>query len=63
MSIITPPPVTERIIAEAAALGIEHIWMQPGAESEAAIDLAQQANMNVLAGGPCILVALRFREE
>jgi predicted CoA-binding protein len=62
VSIITPPTVTERIVREAAALGIEHVWMQPGAESETAIELAQQAGMNLLARGPCVLVALRFRE-
>ncbi|MEK6253993.1 MAG: CoA-binding protein [Gemmatimonadales bacterium] len=62
ISIITPPPVTEQIVQEAAALGIEHVWMQPGAESEAAVELAEQAGMNVLAGGPCVLVTLRFRE-
>lgn len=63
LSIVTPPPVTERIIAEAARLGIKHVWMQPGAESERAVALAEQSGMNVIAGGPCLLVALQFHEE
>ena len=63
LSIITPPRVTEQVVAQAAQLGIRHIWMQPGAESDSAVELAQQAGMNVIWGGPCILVVLRFREE
>lgn len=62
VSIITPPPVTERVVEEAAQLGIQHVWMQPGAESDRAVELAQQAGLNVIWGGPCILVALRFRD-
>jgi len=63
ISIITPPPVTEQVVHQALALGIKNIWMQPGAESEAAIDLAAYAGANVIAGGPCILVALRFKDH
>ena len=62
VSIITPPPVTEQIVREAIDLGIEHVWMQPGTESAAAIELAQRAGISVLADGPCVLVALRFRD-
>ena len=63
VSIITPPKVTEQVVAQALSLGIKHIWMQPGAESPAAVELAEQAGANVIAGGPCILVSLRFHEE
>ena len=38
------------------------LWMQPGAESPAAIARAQALGMNVIAGGPCLLVVLGFRE-
>jgi predicted CoA-binding protein len=62
ISIVTPPDVTESIITQAAQLGIQHVWMQPGAESEKAIDLAERSGMNVIAGGPCLLVALAYRE-
>ncbi len=62
VSIITPPPVTEQVVAQAVRLGIQHLWLQPGAESQAAVELAQQAGMNVIWGGPCILVVMRFRE-
>ncbi|QDU69128.1 CoA-binding protein [Engelhardtia mirabilis] len=59
LSIITPPRVTERLVEEAAAAGIERIWMQPGAESPAAIARARELGLEVIAGGPCVLVELR----
>ena len=62
VSIITPPAVTERVVQEAIQKGIKHIWMQPGAESDAAVQAAKEAGANVIAGGPCILVSLRFRD-
>ncbi|NLF71744.1 MAG: CoA-binding protein [Candidatus Anammoximicrobium sp.] len=63
VSIITPPAVTQRIVADAVKLGIKYLWMQPGAESEQAVQAAEQAGLHVIWGGPCILVALRFRED
>jgi predicted CoA-binding protein len=62
VSIITPPAVTERVVQEAIQKGIKHIWMQPGAESNVAVQAAKEAGANVIAGGPCILVSLRFRD-
>ena len=43
ISVITPPSVTEQVVAEAAAKGIKNIWMQPGAESQRAIDLKRES--------------------
>ena len=63
ISIVTPPQVTEQVVIEAARLGIHHVWMQPGSESKRAVELAQEAGMNVIWGGPCILVAMRFHEK
>ncbi|NND96564.1 MAG: CoA-binding protein [Pirellulaceae bacterium] len=58
LSIITPPAVTKVIVQEAIAAGVKRIWMQPGAEHPDAITDAEEAGISVLAGGPCILVAL-----
>ncbi len=58
ISIITPPSVTEKIVQDAIALGIRHLWMQPGAESAEAIEAAARAQLSVIAGGPCFLVEL-----
>ena len=63
VSIITAPHVTEQIVEEAIELGIQHIWMQPGAESQQAIDRAEENGINVIAGGPCLLVVLGYRED
>lgn len=63
VSIITPPKVTETVVKQAVSLGVKNIWMQPGAESDAAVQLATDAGANVISGGPCILVALRYHEE
>ena len=63
ISIVTPPRVTETVVAQALSLGIKNIWMQPGAESSEAVELAQHAGANVIAGGPCILVALQYQGD
>ena len=63
LSIVTPPAVTEKLVEEAAAAGVRRLWMQPGAESPAAIARAQALGLDVIAGGPCLLVALRFQER
>jgi uncharacterized protein len=63
ISVITPPSVTEQVVAQAAAKGIKNIWMQPGAESQRAIDLCREKGINVIADGSCVLVVLGFREH
>lgn len=62
ISIITPPPITEKIVKEAILKGIKNMWMQPGAESAAAIAECEKNDINVIAGGPCILVVLDYHE-
>jgi uncharacterized protein len=62
ISVITPPPVTERVVEEAIRKGIEHVWMQPGAESERAVAACEAAGINVIADGSCVLVVLGYRE-
>ena len=62
LSIITPPPVTERLVEEAAVAGIRHVWMQPGAESARAVQRARALGIDVIANGPCLLVSLGYRE-
>lgn len=58
ISIITPPQVTEGVVAEAIQKGIRNIWMQPGAESAAAVRMAEAKGLNVIADGSCLLVTL-----
>lgn len=63
ISIITPPSATERVVEQAISLGIRHVWMQPGAESATAIRLCEDAGINLIHSGPCILVVLGFRDS
>jgi len=62
ISVITPPAVTVQVVREAAALGIPRIWMQPGAESPEAVRTAEALGLEVIAGGPCLLVVMGYRE-
>lgn len=62
ISVITPPEITERVIENAPAAGAEIVWMQPGAESAAAVARVEALGLTVIYGGPCLLVALGFRD-
>lgn len=62
ISVITPPKITEAVVQEAIEAGVKHIWMQPGADSPQAIRAAEAAGISVIAGGPCLLVVLGYRE-
>lgn len=56
---VIPPPRTEKLIPQLVARGIKNVWIQPGAESEAAIAAAEAAGIAVVHSGPCIMVGLR----
>jgi predicted CoA-binding protein len=60
VSIITPPVVTEKVVDEAIRLGVQNLWMQPGADSPAAVAKAEAAGLTVIHGGPCLLVELGY---
>jgi predicted CoA-binding protein len=62
VSIITPPEVSRTILEQAAELGIEHLWMQPGAEFDGAEQRGAELGVNVIADGSCILVILGYHE-
>lgn len=57
LSIITPPKVTLDILKKGKELGITKYWLQPGAEDQAVMDYARDAGLDIIAGGPCILVS------
>ena len=61
-SVGAPPAAAASIVADAQAAGVRHLWFQPGAEDDAAIATARAAGIEVIAGGPCVLVALGFRD-
>jgi uncharacterized protein len=53
--VIVPPQQSERVIQEAAEAGIKRVWLQPGAESPAAVQLAEAKGLSVISG-QCILM-------
>lgn len=63
VSLVTQPEVSVDVIDEALAQGIRHFWFQPGAEHPTALERATRAGANVIAGGPCLLVVLGYRES
>ncbi|MBN1823008.1 MAG: CoA-binding protein [Endomicrobiales bacterium] len=52
---VVPSQVTEKVVDECRELGIKEIWMQPGSESQVAIDKAKKYGMNVIANA-CIMI-------
>ena len=63
LSIITQPAVTEAVVEEAARRGIRRLWMQPGAESPAALAACRGHGIEAIADGSCILVVLGYRDD
>ena len=46
--LVVPPLQTERLVREARDVGITRVWMQPGAESEDAIQFCRDHNIEVI---------------
>ena len=52
--IVVPPKLGEEVVKEAEAAGINHVWFQPGAESDEALAYCEAHGMEAIAGH-CIL--------
>ena len=62
VSVVAPPAAAASIVQDAIAAGVRHLWFQPGAEDNEAIAAARASGIEVIADGPCVLVALGFRD-
>lgn len=62
VSIVAPPAFAQQIVDDAVAAGIRHLWFQTGSEDQAAIRSAEEQGIEVIAYGPCLLVALGFQD-
>ncbi|MBC7231782.1 MAG: CoA-binding protein [Chloroflexi bacterium] len=62
VDIVVPPKATEEIVQQCAALGINRVWMQPGAESEAAIEFCRKHGIRVVHGA-CAMIRRRMWRE
>jgi predicted CoA-binding protein len=54
--LVIPPEQTEIVVDECVRLGIKEIWMQPGAQSQNAIEKAKKAQISVTSNS-CFMVA------
>lgn len=57
VNLVVPPSVTEKIVQECLGLGIDKVWMQPGAESEKAIQFCNEHGISVVYS-TCIMMNL-----
>jgi len=60
VNIVVPADETLRVLEEAKRLGIENVWVQPGAESPAVLRYLQEEGFNYLANS-CIMVRSRLK--
>lgn len=44
---VVHPQVTEKVVEECNALGVKHIWMQPGSDSDEAVKKAAEYGIKV----------------
>jgi len=58
VDLVVPPAVTDQVVRAAHELGLDRIWMQPGSESENAIEYSHQHGMQVVFGA-CAMVHRR----
>jgi len=58
--LVVPPAETEKLVGEAAEVGIRRVWMQPGAESAAAVAFCQRHGIAVI-HHECVMVHSRPR--
>lgn len=60
VDVVVPPKVTENIANTCKRLGITKVWMQPGSESESAIEFCESNNIDVM-HSVCVMVERRSR--
>jgi predicted CoA-binding protein len=59
VDIVVPPDQTEQVVRQCKQLGLTRIWMQPGAESDAAIQYCHDHGIQVVYQA-CAMVEKRF---
>jgi len=60
VDIVVPPKVTAAVVEVCKRLEIRRVWMQPGSESEAAINFCRENAIDVV-HGVCVMVERRNR--
>jgi len=47
---VVPPKVTEEVVKHCKEIGVKKVWMQPGSESEKAIEFCKNNDIDVIYG-------------
>ncbi len=55
VDLVVPPKITEETVKECLKLGLIRVWMQPGAESEAAVEFCNKNGIKVIHGA-CVMM-------
>jgi len=50
VDIVVPPKITEEVVKTCKKLGIKKVWLQPGSESDLAIEFCQENGIDVVYG-------------
>jgi hypothetical protein len=58
VNVVVPPGVAEAVVETCKKLGVKKVWMQPGSESEAAINFCRKNGIDVIYG-VCVMVERR----
>ena len=61
VNIVVPPPRTLEVLDRAEELGIDNIWIQPGAEDRAVMERLEAGGFAYLANA-CIMVRARIKK-
>jgi uncharacterized protein len=62
VDLVVPPKVTNEVVKECKKLGINKVWMQPGSESEMALDFCRKNTIDVVYG-VCVMVERREKRD
>jgi predicted CoA-binding protein len=60
VDVVVPPKATEDVVKTCKKLGIKKVWMQPGSESETAINFCRENGINII-HGICVMVERRSK--
>ena len=59
VNFVVPPPIAMKVAQEAVELGIEHLWFQPGSESDELETWLEGTNGIKYLVNSCIMVETR----
>jgi uncharacterized protein len=62
VDIVVPPKITEKTVEECKNLKIDKVWMQPGSESDKAIDFCKKNGIDILYN-VCVMIERKKRKK